>query len=152
MDHTAINQLHPDIEHGKDAPLAGLDITSQHCSYCGSTGNTLIFSGLALRICQHCTNHLFMVGPEDSIDTPAPFNFLINTIHEYKRATRLYPKPNPNLAALMEEVGELAQAILKNRWVSIYSEAVQVAALALRIALEGDGALENSRDTWGRMK
>lgn len=65
--------------------------------------------------------------------------FLNDVSQEVHYAVRRYPYPNPNLAALMEEVGELAQAMLQKRNRSeIYSECVQVAAMAMRCALEGD--------------
>ncbi len=64
-------------------------------------------------------------------------------IEEANNACGKFPYPNPNLAALMEEVGELAQAMLQGKPQSeIYGEAVQVAAMALRCALEGDPQFE----------
>ena len=58
---------------------------------------------------------------------------------EVYRAEKKFRYPNPNLAALMGEAGELAQAMLqgKSAW-EIYQEAVQVAAMAARCAIEGD--------------
>lgn len=54
-------------------------------------------------------------------------------------AMKKFPQPNPNLAALMEEVGELARAFLQGEEpYRIYAEAKQVAAMACRIAIEGD--------------
>jgi len=58
---------------------------------------------------------------------------------EIGRATDKFPWPNPNLAALMEEVGELSRAFLENKpFEEIFKEAVQVAAVAARCAIEGD--------------
>ncbi len=63
---------------------------------------------------------------------------------EVTRAVAKFPQPNPTLAALTEETGELAQAVLHIRegkssdWWKVYDEAVQVAAMACRVALEGD--------------
>ncbi len=63
---------------------------------------------------------------------------------EVTRAVAKFPQPNPTLAALTEETGELAQAVLHIRegkstdWWKVYTEAVQVAAMACRVALEGD--------------
>lgn len=58
---------------------------------------------------------------------------------EYKRATRKFPEPNPNLIALMEEVGELARAILEDKnEEDIFMEAVQVATCAMRCAIHKD--------------
>jgi len=69
--------------------------------------------------------------------------FLGEVSSEVDRARRKFPSSNLVLAALVEEVGELAQAMLKaaaGQWPSyrVYSEAVQVAATALRCAVEGD--------------
>lgn len=66
--------------------------------------------------------------------------FFIESVHEeLNKATRKFPWPNPNLAALMEEVGELAQAFLQDKpFEEIYKEAVQVATMAARCAIEGD--------------
>lgn len=65
--------------------------------------------------------------------------FILALRMELNRAQKKFPYPNPNLAALMEEVGELAQAFLLNKTpIEIYNEAVQVAAMAARCALEGD--------------
>jgi len=50
--------------------------------------------------------------------------------------------PGAQLAALMEEVGELAQAIIQGQpRKAILAEAVQVAVMAQRIATEGDRTL-----------
>ena len=66
-------------------------------------------------------------------------NFLRDVHREVMKAEKKFPFPNPNLAALMEEVGELANAFLEKKSSDErYSEAVQVAAMAMRCALEGD--------------
>ncbi|AXQ69669.1 hypothetical protein HOU03_gp087 [Caulobacter phage CcrSC] len=60
---------------------------------------------------------------------------------------KIYPENEQMLAALMEEVGEVAEALLEahrdpdstTKQAKVYAEAMQVAALALRIALEGSG-------------
>ena len=76
---------------------------------------------------------------EGGIDT-----FTEDVSREVVRAIAKFPQPNPTLAALTEEVGELAQAVLHIRegkssdWWEVYDEAVQVAAMACRVALEGD--------------
>lgn len=71
------------------------------------------------------------------------WDFAMAMLNEANAAEVKFPYPNPNLAALMEEVGELAQAMLQGKTQSeIYGEAVQVAAMALRCALEGDPQFE----------
>jgi len=80
---------------------------------------------------------------------------------EIERARTKFPMPNPNLAALMEEVGELAEALLKRKpWREVRAEAVQVAVMAQRVAEEGDtgfkgsevAALEYPNPPYGRAK
>ncbi len=66
-------------------------------------------------------------------------------------AVKKFPQPNQNLAALMEEVGELAQAFLQGEEpYRIYAEAKQVAAMACRIALEGDPQFPQKMNRAGR--
>lgn len=63
------------------------------------------------------------------------------------RARHKFPGPNPTIAALIEEVGELAQAMLHIRegkhadWSRVHNEAVQVAVMALRAATESDATI-----------
>lgn len=56
-----------------------------------------------------------------------------------------YPDANGLMVALMEEVGELARAMMSEPRDRVRDEAVQVAALAIRIALEGDPTLDGIR-------
>ncbi len=70
-------------------------------------------------------------------------DFLSEVHSEVLRARTKFPSSRLVLAALTEEVGELAQAMLKvaaGKWPKerIRDEAVQVAAMALRVATEGD--------------
>jgi len=75
------------------------------------------------------------------------YHFVSMVSDEFSIAIEKFPAPNPNLAALTEEVGELAQAILHiregktNEWDRVFCEAVQVAAMAARCALEGDATI-----------
>ena len=70
--------------------------------------------------------------------------FLDDVWAEVRIAREKFPGPNPTVAALAEEVGEVAKAMLHiregkhNNWWLVYKEAVQVAAMALRCATEGD--------------
>lgn len=74
-------------------------------------------------------------------------HFLIVVAAEVREARAKFPGPNPTIAALAEEVGELAQAMLHiregkhNDWDRVWREAVQVAAMAMRAATEGDETL-----------
>ncbi len=57
---------------------------------------------------------------------------------EMKRGREKFPGNKFMLAGLVEEVGELAKAILDRDPDAIFTEAVQCAGVALRIAEEGD--------------
>lgn len=67
--------------------------------------------------------------------------FLMDVEAEVSRARIKFPISDANMVSLTEETGELAKAMLDEHPVDIYSEAVQVAAMALRCALEGDPTL-----------
>lgn len=63
---------------------------------------------------------------------------------EVIKARAKFPDRKHTLAALVEEVGELAQAMLKQRpREEIEREAIQVAAMAVRIIEEGDSSFDN---------
>lgn len=71
--------------------------------------------------------------------------FVEDVLREAARARTLFPKPDGVLAALTEEVGEVARAMLDESWDNVRTECVQVAAMALRLALEGDPTLDAVR-------
>ena len=56
-----------------------------------------------------------------------------------------YPSPNTNMAALSDEVGELAKAMNKESRARVKDEALQVAVMAIRIILEGDPFIDLHR-------
>lgn len=68
---------------------------------------------------------------------------------EYHSSKQKFPENLYNLNALVEEVGELSQAMLQLQQetakgktaADVRKEAVQVANMALRIAIEGDSTL-----------
>ena len=71
------------------------------------------------------------------------FKFVTDMYDEQERATAKFPKADRLLGALVEEVGELAQALLKIQESkespqAVYDEAVQVAATAYRLAVLGE--------------
>lgn len=69
--------------------------------------------------------------------------FVQEVLAEVQRAREKFPMPNPTLAALVEEVGEAAQTLLKGECRSrVCEEALQVAAMAVRLAFEGDPQFE----------
>lgn len=67
--------------------------------------------------------------------------FLDAVFREVDFAREKFPSSECSLAALTEEVGELAQACMDESADAIFAEAVQVAAMALRVAVEGDPTL-----------
>lgn len=71
--------------------------------------------------------------------------FLRRVVEQLPKARARFPRPNPTVAALVEEVGEAAQALLHIREnkpnhssEAVVAEAVQVALMAMRLATEGD--------------
>lgn len=59
---------------------------------------------------------------------------------EVRRARKKHPANRHMLAAIVEEVGELAQALLQGKCQQeIMAEAIQVACVAIRLIEEGDG-------------
>lgn len=71
--------------------------------------------------------------------------FVDDVLGELRRARGKFPSSNASMTALVEEVGELARAMLSESPHAIYQEAVQVAAMAMRVALEGDPTLDTYR-------
>ena len=96
--------------------------------------------GLNISLCQ-------CVDPDhiayDRLTSPDGLVFIMIR-DELVNARREFPETTHKLAALMEEVGELAQAMMhhdRKLGISIQEvlrEAVQVAAVAVRLAVEGD--------------
>lgn len=64
--------------------------------------------------------------------------FMARVVDELHRARAKHPGDNATLAALTEEVGEVSQALLDERASQVMHEAVQVAAMAMRLVLDGD--------------
>lgn len=61
---------------------------------------------------------------------------------EVMRAQELFPGRRVMGMAFNEEAGELNKALLDEPWVNVFKEAVQAAAMAARVALEGDEGLD----------
>ena len=86
--------------------------------------------------------------PIDRATADAIDRFLTDVAEAIPGAMERFPQPNPVIAALAEEVGEAAQAALhiregkSNDWWRVYDEAVQVAVLAARLAIEGDQTVD----------
>ena len=76
----------------------------------------------------------------------AEMKFLSDVMAECCEARIMFPHPNACMTALTEEVGELAKAMMDEPSPRVYKEAVQVATMAMRLALEGDPTLNKVRE------
>ncbi len=79
---------------------------------------------------------------EENDESEMAADFLVEVSREIARARAKFPEGRHNLAVLMVQVGDLADHMVEqvgsNHSARIYVEAVQVAAMAARVALEGD--------------
>lgn len=64
---------------------------------------------------------------------------------ELARARSKFPGDGVTTLALVEEVGELAKATFEEPKARVREEAVQVAVMAMRVVLDGDGTLRDWR-------
>lgn len=85
--------------------------------------------------------------PTSAAPQPPKPATLDRLVAEILRARTKFPGNALLLAALTEEVGELAQALLQRQGPErVTAEALQVATVALRIAEEGDATFANLTD------
>lgn len=87
-----------------------------------------------------------MLPEKDSPTVPrkSDVDFVALVLSEVEFARRKFPSNKVLFAALVEEVGEVAKALQDETRERVMSELVQVAAMALRLAVEGDPAYSNS--------
>jgi hypothetical protein len=79
-------------------------------------------------------------------DSMSQVNALLDEIKaELARARAKFPSNGVTMLALMEEVGELAKATFEEPRENVRAEAVQVAVMAMRVALDGDSTLNDWR-------
>jgi hypothetical protein len=71
--------------------------------------------------------------------------FLDAVVKELKNARSKFPDSAASHAALVEEVGELSKALMYEPFNNVVAEAVQVATMALRVAVEGDSTMRHFR-------
>ena len=96
--------------------------------------------GLGIDLCQCVDTDAIAY---DRLTSPDGLVFIMIR-DELKAAREAFPGQTHMLAAMVEEVGELAQAIMQHdrqqgtSVQEVLREAVQVAAMAIRIAVEGD--------------
>lgn len=72
--------------------------------------------------------------------------FLQEVLAEVGRARAKFPGANATNAALVEEVGEVSTALMYEPWNAVRAECVQVAAMAVRLATEGDATFKDWRE------
>lgn len=70
-------------------------------------------------------------------------------VSELARARVKFPGDNVTTLALVEEVGELAQATFEKSRADVRKEAVQTAVMAMRVVLDGDATLNDWREKRG---
>lgn len=75
--------------------------------------------------------------------------FFSETLSEVAAAREKFPDSGGSMTALTEEVGELAKAMLDESSDRVRREAIQVACMAARVALEGDPTLAPYRTERG---
>lgn len=82
---------------------------------------------------------------EPDLFTQADIVFLVRVARELKSARRKFPTTDCVMVALTEECGETAAALLDEPSENVVAEAVQTAAMACRVAVEGDPSVGNYR-------
>lgn len=103
---------------------------TQCCTECGQS----------VELCQ-CVNH--DQAAHDRLTSPDGLVFIM-VRDELRSARGAFPGTTHALAALVEEVGELAEALMEHdrkqgtSVSEVLREAVQVACMGIRIAVEGD--------------
>src|SRR5262245_15600640 len=72
-------------------------------------------------------------------------DFLNAVYDEVHRARVLCPDPRCLTVALAEESGEVMKAVMGEPWENVITECIQTAAMACRLACEGDPTMDNYR-------
>ncbi len=85
------------------------------------------------------------IEPEGWQGSPTPMDFLAEVEAEIYRARAKFPGNEHMYVALAEEVGEVANALLEGSE-GLRAECVQVAAMAMRLAEEGDADFGNRKE------
>ena len=75
--------------------------------------------------------------------------FLSEVRDELQRARAKFPGDTLQTVALAEEFGELCKAVLDEPAARVRREAVQTAVMAARVALDGDGSVNEWRKKKG---
>ena len=116
---------------GKGAVVGAYDFVGK-CNKCNGTGNTI-----------YDTEERFA----EELD-----RFLAAVKEEVVRARTKFPGRRIMGLAMAEEFGELVKALLDEYAADVRKEAVQTAAMCVRVALEGDESLDDWRAKKGLNK
>lgn len=128
--------------------LADLNGCGYHGVYCVEKGSSQPGTKLLTALVKGGGSAEYVLTGERPTSTP--IQCFLNRVHvEILAARRKFPKPEASMTALTEEVGELAKALLDEPWENVVQEAHQVAAMAARVALEGDPTLKSYRVSRG---
>lgn len=85
------------------------------------------------------------MSQRDNFETFTDEAFVDAVKVELARARSLFHGSDASNAALVEEVGELSKALMYEPWNAVFAEAVQVAVMAQRLAVEGDRTMAEFR-------
>lgn len=88
-----------------------------------------------------------IVGDAREVDerTHQDYLFLRDMVGELASSRTEHPLPDACLAALSEELGEVAKAMLDEAPGRVRAECLQLASTALRLAVEGDPTMASTR-------
>lgn len=90
-----------------------------------------------------------LIQGQDASAPTARAKLIADIEAEVLRARAKFPTADLRLPALMEEVGEVSRALHDEPWENVVAEATQVAAMAIRVAEEGDIAFDERRRALG---
>ncbi len=90
-----------------------------------------------------------ILGPDADKLTHTDLDFLACVASELVRARAKFPSSIHSFAALIEEVGEVGKALISESADRVHDEAMQTAAMAVRVATEGDASFAVYRDMKG---
>lgn len=86
----------------------------------------------------------------NSYKTKSEIDVLLNEIRkEVVRARTLHPGNNLQTMAFSEEAGELVKAVMDESVENVRTEAIQAAAMAIRVVIDGDSTMDNHRERKG---
>lgn len=115
---------------------------------CGTGCGRAVIEG---REAQNYADDAYNAGYNDAKAQPADptARFMADVAAELERARAKFPGDRIMTIALAEEFGELAKAMLDESGANVWKEAVQTAAMAARVAIDGDSSVDEWRAAKG---